>query len=206
MNFSNDDIIKLRAMIKPRLSDKRYSHTLGVERAALRLAKYCAPELALEASVAALLHDVTKEIPYNRHISLLKDSGAALDESDYQSPAILHSFTAPIIIKTDFPRYATENVLSAVYNHTVGSPDMSVFDEIIFLADFIEDTRTYEASINLQSFVWKNMKDEDIEANIKILHRACAEAIDAAIINLIKHKKNINIKNILTRNALLSKI
>ena len=206
MRFSSDDVIKLRSLIKPRLSEKRYSHTLGVERAAVRLAKYCIPELADEAAVAALLHDVTKEIPYNRHVELLKSNGALLDASDYESPAILHAFTAPIIIRSDFSYYATENVLSAVYNHTVGSPDMSVFDEIIFLADFIEDTRTYEASINLQSFVWKNMKDQDISANRKVLHRACAEAIDAAIINLIRYKKHINIKNILTRNALLSKI
>ena len=206
MIFSNDDIRKLRDMIKPRLSEKRYSHTLGVERAAVRLAKYCTPELADEAAVAALLHDVTKEIPYSRHIALLKESDACLDTADYESPAILHAYTAPLIIKSDFSDYITENVLSSVYNHTVGSPDMSVFDEIIFLADFIEDTRTYEASINLQSFVWKNMKDGDITANRKVLHRACIEAIDAAIINLIKHKRNINIKNILTRNALLSKI
>ena len=204
MIFSNDSITELRALIKPRLSEKRYAHTLGVERAAVRLAKLCTPDLVSEAAVAALLHDVTKEIPYEGQKKLL--SGSFVASEDYESPAILHAYTAPIVIKKDFSAYATGNVLSAVYNHTVGSPDMSVFDEIIFLADFIEDTRSYEASKDLQSFVWNNMKDADTEANIKILHRACVEAVDAAIINLIKHKKNINTKNILTRNALLSKI
>ena len=204
MIFSNDDIIKLRDLVKPRLSEKRYSHTLGVERTAVRLAKFCAPDLASEAAVAALLHDVTKEIPYEGQKELL--SGSSVASEDYESPAILHAYTAAIVIKREFPYYATEKVVSAVHNHTVGSPDMSVFDEIIFLADFIEDTRSYEASISLQSFVWNNMKDADTEANIKILHRACVQAIDAAIANLVKYKKNINIKNILTRNALLSKI
>jgi HD superfamily phosphohydrolase YqeK len=119
---------------------------------------------------------------------------------------VLHSFTAPLFIKKYFSEFATENVISAVRYHTLGAPEMSVFDEIVFLADFIEDTRTYDASISLRNFVWSNMRSGEFDTNVKVLHLACVKAIDYTIINLIENKKKINSKNILTRNALLSKI
>ena len=196
----------LKGKVKIRLSEKRFLHTVSVAKCALKLADFCEKESKSEAEAASLLHDITKEYALEKQLEILSSHKISVDNEDIASVGILHSFTAPVVIMSDFPDFATERILSAVRNHTIGSPDMTVFDEIIFLADFIEDTRTYDASVSIRRFVFENMKHEDTVGNVKILHKACIMAIDATLINLINNNKPINSKNILTRNALLSKI
>lgn len=206
MIFLNEDLARLREGVGARLSEKRYFHTLAVERCAIALSEMCLPDAESELSAAALLHDITKELSTDEQRILLNEENVVLDKEDFESTGVLHSFTAPIVVKKEFPEFSTQNVLSAIRYHTLGSPEMSLFDEIIFLADFIEDTRIYDSSVKLRKFVWENMRPEEKERNILILHQACIGAIDATIRNLIENKKAINSKNILTRNALLSKI
>ena len=188
MSFSVEEIGVLKETVKTRLSEKRFLHTLGVLQAAEKLAGYYAPEYIPEVKVAALLHDITKELPFDVQCELINDSTFKISKTDFENPAILHSFSAPTLIKRDFPKFATEKVLSAVFNHTVGSPDMSVLDEIIFLADFIEETRKYDSCVNLRNFVWCNITD-NLQSNLKLLHTACVKAIDFTILNLIENKK-----------------
>ena len=206
MIFSDEKVNELKEQVRARLSEKRYLHTLSVAEAASRLCDMCMPEGKREAIIASLLHDVTKELSLEEQKLLLNEGDIVLDSEDLESVSILHSFTAPILIKKLFSEFATHNVLSSVRNHTIGSPDMSVFDEIIFLADFIEDTRTYESSVKLRELVYSNMRQNDIQNNLWVLHTACIRAIDCTVLHLIENKKKINSKNILTRNALLSKI
>ena len=206
MIFNKDDVENLKAVVGASLSERRYLHTLAVSRAAIRLCEMCLPDKKSEVEVAALLHDITKELSSSEQYELFDEADILLDDEDRESIGVLHSFTAPIFIKKHFSAFATESVISAVRYHTLGSPEMSVFDEIVFLADFIEETRTYDSSIKLREFVLSNMKSGEVQSNLKVLHHACVKAIDYTIINLIENKKKINSKNILTRNALLSKI
>ena len=206
MSFFEKSINELRQKVSERLSEKRFLHTVSVAKCAVKLAELCKIESKYEAEAASLLHDITKECSFDEHIRLIKKQNIFLDEEDIKNEGVLHSFSAPEVIKTDFAQFATDKIISAVRYHTLGSPSMTVFDEIIFLADFIEDTRAYDASIALREFVFSNMKEGDAEANILFLHKACIKAIDATLLHLIDTNKSINSKNILTRNALLSKI
>ncbi len=206
MMFSKESLGKLRAEIQKRLSEKRFLHTLSVADMALRLGECCLPDKSDMLYAAGLLHDVTKELTYSEQLGIIKDFGIELDGEDIASVGVIHSFTAPAVIKRDFPEFATDEILSAVFKHTVGSPLMSVFDEIIFLADFIEEGRSYDASIRVRAYVFDSMSRGDINNNLRVLHTACVDEIDSTLIHLIKNKKQINSKNILTRNALLSKI
>jgi HD superfamily phosphohydrolase YqeK len=110
--------------------------------------------------------------------------------SGYDSQAL-----APERIKRDFPDLATPDILSGVFNHTIGAPDMSVFDEIIFLSDYIEQTRSYESSVKLREYVLNNMKAENPLQNVEILHRACVIAIDNTVLHLINEKKAKSVNN-----------
>jgi HD superfamily phosphohydrolase YqeK len=119
MSFSTTQTEKLKASVSKRLTEGRFLHTLGVANAAVRLAEYCLPDYIRYAEAAGLLHDISKELSFDENIALLKSEGIALDSEDYESPAIIHSFTAPIVIKRDFSDFAKEEILSAVYNHTI---------------------------------------------------------------------------------------
>ena len=196
----------LKIEVQKRFSAKRFAHTEGVVKAAVWLSVCCLPNKREELIYAAYLHDITKELSIEEHLSMLAEWGVLLTREEQSTEAVLHSFTAPLVVKEQFSKYATDDVLSAVYNHTLGSPDMSVFDEIIFLADFIEENRKYDASASVRDFVRSNMELCMYEENIKILHKACIKSIDFTLRHLIDNEKLINPKNILTRNALLGKI
>lgn len=196
----------LRETVSKRLTRKRYNHTIGVEKMARFLAENCLPDKINEVSVAALLHDITKEFDKDTQIRILR----AADNSSqiYQDiePAVLHSFTAPIIVKKEFSDFASADILSAVKKHTLGDEVMSVFDKIIFLADFIEEGRIYPDSVLTRKFVTDSMKPGDAEKNIEILNRACIMEMDSTISHLESLGKPANPITHLAKKSILSKM
>lgn len=191
--------------VRVRLGDKRYAHTLGVERMARRLGEACLPDALDELSAAALLHDVAKELSDAEQMQILKKEGITLSSDELSSPQIFHSYTAPHVIRSDFSEFATERVLSAVYKHTVGAADMSVFDEIVFLSDYIEEGRAYQACVALRERVLSSLGD-DIEGNRRVLHAACIAAIDNTVQSLEMRGMTVISKTVEARKALLDKI
>ncbi len=205
MEFSEKQLLSLKAEVRERLSQKRFQHTEGVVRAASRIAKYCLPSDTSELEAAAYLHDIAKEYTTDELVSFIKLEGDFSDEM-LRSPAVLHSFAAPYIIKRDFSEFASEKILSAVKNHTVGSHDMDVFDEIVFIADYIEDGRVYESSKQVREALYSSFREGDAENNLKNLHKATLASIDFTILSLKERNSYINSDILLTRNAFLSKI
>lgn len=206
MRFSENDIQELKNEVKRRLSEKRYNHTLGVLASAEKLAELCSPDYLSQLQAAALLHDITKEFTEDEHYALLAEYGIFIPESERPAATILHSITAPLMISRDFAKYATNTVMSATRNHTTGFPDMSINDKIIFLADFIEDNRTYPDSVALRSFVFQNMRDGQFDSNSKVLTEACLRAIESTINHLNASDKNIDPITLETKTALTKEI
>ena len=205
MNLSDSDIKKLRMAVRARLSEPRYLHTLGVEAAAVKIGKYCMPEALDELRAAALLHDVTKEMPISEQMDIL----AQLDdvtEDDLLSPSVYHSLTAPYVAKRDFSGFLSERILSALKNHTTGAPDMSVFDQIIFIADFVEETRAYGACIMAREKLYSALSvAKDSEECISLLHLSVIETLDFTIKYLVDKGKYLNGRTVAARNAFLGR-
>lgn len=198
-------IEKLHALVKSRMGEKRFAHTLGVVKMADYLGAKCLPDMRKELVYAAYLHDITKELSDSEQNELLLQCGFELTDSERLSKPIHHSYTAPIVILRDFPEYATENVLSAVLKHTVLDPDMSLFDEIIYVADFIEENRTYTACIDMRDYVLSSVSD-NISDNVMLIHRATLKIIDFTL-DFIKRKNLFVIdKTLLAKEALERKI
>ena len=145
--FCNFNASDLEKKVSRALSERRFSHSLGVANTAALLSRFCLPECERELWVAGILHDITKELSRKEQLSILNTHNVKLSEAELESEQVLHSYTAPFIIESEYPSYATENVLSATRNHTVGDENMSIFDEIIFLADYIEEGRKNPSSI-----------------------------------------------------------
>ena len=80
MIITEEMLSELRRSIANDMSEKRYSHTLGVERMARYLAGFLLPDRINEISAAALLHDISKEIPIELQIIMLKDDGFDLSD------------------------------------------------------------------------------------------------------------------------------
>ena len=190
------DIELLRKKVRSRLSYKRYAHTLSVEKAALSLAEIFMPERKEEISIAALLHDITKELTYEEHVELINDSGLLLTDEDLSISPSLHSISAFSVITRDFLEYSNKDILSSVYNHTLGDDDMSLFDKIVFFADYIEDSRPYESSKRIREYFYENIVDKSPEKQIAVLDDAIRMCLEATFEHLNKIGRPIHSRSL----------
>ena len=203
--YSEEEIKSLRERVREHLSEKRFRHTLGVEKMAAYLADYCFPEKKQSLRAAALLHDIAKELPVDEQLDLIKKGGINLSEEELKAVPTLHSFASVYLIKRDFPSFSKNDILLACRNHTVGTSDMTLFEEIIFLSDYIEEGRIYQDSVELRENVLSSL-GHDLEKNIKLIHSAVVKSLDLTIAHLEAQGKYINPKTVLTRNSISSKI
>ena len=160
MIITDSMLDSLKNSVKARLSDFRWSHTAGVERMADRLAQIFAPERANELRAAALLHDITKEKKTDEQIEICTRYGYKLRDDELGSPAILHAITAALVTPYEYPELATDEIISAVRWHTTGREGMTLAEKIIYLADYIEDTRKYDECIALRNMFFDAKPEE----------------------------------------------
>ena len=152
--IGENELQTLRSNVAKALSEKRFMHSLGVKRAAIEIGKHCLPSKLNELSAAALLHDIAKELPKEEQLYAMRRCGYELTDEDYSSEALYHSFAAPYIIKERYASFATDDILSSVFMHTSGGDSMTVFDEIIFIAD-----NSIEQSAHINSIIHKLNKE-----------------------------------------------
>ena len=203
MIFNSEIIEQLRLSVKNRLSDKRYAHTLGVEEMARYLGSIILPDKVDELCIAALLHDITKELSYEEQVSLLKSSNVEYTREDLDTKPALHSISALPFIQKEYSEYATLDVLSAVSNHTLGKENMSIFDEIIFISDYSEAGRTYPSCIDVRNHLLRNVKlGKNSKDNITFLHSASLMAINSTIDSLGRRGEQIHSRTYLTKGYL----
>ena len=93
-----------------------------------------------KAALAALLHDITKQVALQEQLEICKKYDVALDEMQRESVALLHGITAEAIAFYELGIDDNE-ILAAIRYHTTGCADMSTFMKLIYLADCIEPER-----------------------------------------------------------------
>ena len=204
--FSEEALCELRAEIKSKMSEKRFSHTLGVERKVVELCGLYAPEKTGMLRAAALLHDVTKEIKTPEQIALCEKYGVVYDSDVLAAPKLFHSITAAAIIPHKFPRFAVPELIRAVSVHTGGAEDMNICDKILYLADYIEDTRTFEDCVELRrQFDCGVAKAKNAEELEDVLDRTMLTSFDMTIKDLISEERPVAAVTVRSRNAMLRK-
>ncbi len=125
---------------KEQVSKKRFKHILGVEQAALELARANDYELE-KASVAALVHDYAKERSDSEFKALIVQTGLEQDLLNWNN-FIWHGVVGAEIIKKEL-KITDEEILNAVRRHTVGAKEMTMLDQIVYVADYIEPGRDF---------------------------------------------------------------
>lgn len=202
--IAESEIQQLRQKIAVYMSEKRYLHTVAVEDMAARLAEIYCPEKKNKLRAAALLHDITKELLLDDHILICKEYGEELSSEDYRAPKTFHARTAAVLIPMEFPEFSDIEIINAVRYHTTGCAHMTLFEKIIYLADYIDDTRTFEDCIKLRDMFWgaepQKMSESDRLAH---LDAVMLEALNMTISALIQDKKIISCDTVSARNSLL---
>lgn len=135
-------IEEYKKLLRSRLSDYRYNHSLCVADSAVELArKYGAdPEKAL---VAGLLHDITKEADRSEHFALFEESKMNLSELERRNPKLWHAMSGAAYLNAKL-NIADKEILDAVRYHTTARADMTLLEKVIYIADFISADRVYD--------------------------------------------------------------
>lgn len=112
-----------KALVKSRLSEKRYKHTINVKKMAVKLAKrYGADEE--KAALAALLHDSAKELPKAEMLQIFADNAIIAKNAAKRPAPVWHGYAASILCQTQWGVTDPE-ILSAIECHTTGKQNMS---------------------------------------------------------------------------------
>ncbi len=150
--FDTRALADLESAVEKVLSPYRMAHTRGVAKMAERLARLYLPREASLLRAAALLHDITKEMPREEHLDILRAAKRPLRRDERENPKVWHAITAPIVIKEHYPAFAVPALLSAVRWHTTAHARMTVREAILYLADYIEEGRTFSDCVTLRHF------------------------------------------------------
>lgn len=201
----NELLERIRNSIPSYISGKRLIHTYSVEKEALKIAGILFPYLGIDGkyytdiSASALLHDITKYLSPDEQDSLCIEFGITTDIYSKGNCAVLHSKTASHIAKRDFG--INDVVFGAIYCHTTGKENMNIFEKIIFIADYIEETRTHSSCKKARDFFYGNLQGSDI---LTTLNKTIIMSIDATLDYLIQLGNVIDTDTIKARNFLLA--
>ena len=191
----------IRQRIRKYMSEKRLNHTYAVEREVAHLAEIYAPDSEFTLRVAALLHDITKGYPLKKQLQLCIISDIIYTREETMTPKIFHSRTAAAVIRSNFSEWAVDEVLSPIRWHTTGRIGMSICEQLLFLADFIEDTRTFESCVELRRFFYDGLeKTSDDKSRIAHLRDTMILAFDFTINELVSESLPIHADTVAARN------
>lgn len=139
----------IRQELSLSLDDERYQHSLRVQATAIELAKVHGVD-PQKASLAGLLHDCARRFSREGLLAEAGKRGLPIDEYSRLEPKLLHAKLSALLAAELFG-VDDPAVLSAIEKHTLGAPQMSKLDEIIYLADHCEEGRDHpRAAKNLE--------------------------------------------------------
>lgn len=145
-NLIENAMTEYSNILKNYVSGFRYNHCISVANCAMSLAmRYEAP--LLDALIAGMLHDIAKKIKTSDMIKMCEEYKITLSEDDKKSLPVIHSYLGAYIAEHEI-NINNKDILNAIYNHTLGRPNMSMLEKIIFIADYIEPLRKNRANMN----------------------------------------------------------
>lgn len=187
--------------VKGLTNEKRFLHTQGVEKEALKLAMIFIPQKAEKLRLAGILHDITKNFTTEKHLQLCEKYGISVDVNNLV-PKLLHSKTGCEYARRLFGDELVDNeVYNGIYYHTTGRKNMTLFEAIIYLADYIEEGRTFEDCVYLRNYFYSELEKQ--EDKLEVLRKTMVLSFDLTIAGLIKEGKPIDSDTIDARNYFL---
>lgn len=132
---------EFKQLLKSRLNEDRYIHSLNVADSALELA--CAFGVDKEkAYIAGLLHDVCKNESDENQLQIMRFNGIILNTVEMNSRSLWHAISGAVYVKTVLG-VTDEAIINAIRYHTTGRAGMTKLEKVIYVADFISADREY---------------------------------------------------------------
>ena len=181
---------KVEKYAKETLSEKRFSHSIGVMNMAEELAVLYGADVE-KAKICGLAHDIAKEMSKEDALAYVEENNIEIDEVEKINTSLLHGKIGADIAKKKFG--FDEQMQKAIIYHTTTDPEMDMLAKIVYVADKVEMGRQCEKY--------------DVEAERELARKDIDEVvlliINLNIEHLIEKGRMIHPKSIQTRNILL---
>jgi predicted HD superfamily hydrolase involved in NAD metabolism len=136
--YNTDEYIEL---IKSKLSEYRFHHSMCVADKARELAlKYGVDEN--KAYLAGVLHDIMKEETLDNQREIIEQNGTVMTDLEICNKNVYHQMSGAAYVKNKLG-IDDKDIIGGIRYHTTGHSDMTVFEMIIYLADFTSSDRNY---------------------------------------------------------------
>ncbi len=182
------DIENVKNDLKEILSEKRYNHSVGTMKMAKILAKQYGEDEE-KAEFTGLIHDIAKEMCKEKIDEYIKKYNIEIDEIEKKQLGLLHAKLGACVAKEKYN--VDEQVQKAIKYHTTGNINMDRLAKIIYIADKIEENRSFDGVEELRKVAM-----EDLDGAIFI-------NLDYVIQKSIRNKTLIHPDTVELRNYLL---
>lgn len=115
----------------------RLKHVLGVVHRATAIAMHYHLDI-YQVQAIAYLHDYTKNLSIDAHFQLISEEER---HTFKEYPYFLHAISANEIARSYF-EMDDKILLDAIYYHSTGRKNMTLFDKVLLIADMCEPGRT----------------------------------------------------------------
>ena len=160
MEKAEELLNKIDNDLKKVLSEKRYNHSLGVMKKAEELAKIYKIDID-KAKLVGLAHDIGKELTKEEMLEYARKINIEADSVEEVNVGLLHAKIGADICKKKYG--FSQDMQNAIKYHTVGSENMDLLAKIIYVADKIEDGRTYKDEEKMKELqVVRDLATKDI--------------------------------------------
>lgn len=167
--------------------EKRLQHILRVEAMAIALAQRHGLSVTA-AQQGGLMHDLAKCFPPQKLLAVAEAEGWCLDPAEIDYPHLLHAPVGAVVARETFG-IRDPQVLDAIANHTLGSPDMDAISCVVYLADTLEPGRGNTSEL----CTLRELSYQDLETAV---YETCVFSLK----HLLENKRSIHPRTILTYN------
>ncbi|WP_312641961.1 nicotinate (nicotinamide) nucleotide adenylyltransferase [Hydrogenoanaerobacterium sp.] len=171
------DFEQTKELLRQRVCEKRYEHSLAVAEEAAKLAQIFG-ENQSKAYFAGLIHDICKDETKDEQLQRIQSSAIILDDKALKQPPLWHAIAGSIFIQ-DALNVTDEDIINAVRYHTTARAGMSKLEKIIFLADLTSADREYGDVEKMRALAKAS------------LEKAMLYAMQYIISDLVAHKTQI---------------
>lgn len=138
----SDEYTPWRKLLRSRLIEKRYIHSLNVADSARQLAqKYGADEE--KAYFSGLVHDIMKNASEEEQLQIMEKGGIILSRTEKANRKLWHAMAGEAYLRLEMG-ITDRDILNAVRYHTTGRAGMSLLEKVVYIADYISVERDYD--------------------------------------------------------------
>ncbi|MFC3882996.1 bis(5'-nucleosyl)-tetraphosphatase (symmetrical) YqeK [Bacillus songklensis] len=177
------------AIVKEKLTEHRYIHTIGVMETAIELAKRYGADVK-KAELAAIFHDYAKFRSKEEMREIIIDQNMAQDLLVHNTE-LWHAPVGAYLVEKE-AGVTNSEVLNAIRYHTSGRPNMTLLEKIIYVADYIEPGRIFPGVQEV-----RELAKQDLD-------KALVQSLKNTITFLLKKNQAVYPDTIFTYNSLVT--